>query len=542
MAIQVYQSFSAYYHRAALIILLTGLLVRLFLAIWLNPGFDEAYNYLYTLHPDWSYVDSPPLVALTTGIGVWLTGQVSQFTIRIGTLLLYSCSLIFLYLAALRLYTLQIAINTLAIASAIPIFQIAFGVLVTADTPLLLFWSISLWLAVQEFFDYRAYLPSFRLTLLCLTVGLACLSKYHGFILGLSLISFCLFSASYRHALRSKWFLIGIPIFLLTISPILVWNISHNWASFIFQFRDTSSNSNYQIDRVFWTLSIDLIYLFPTFGIPLLSAVVRAFSQQFRNFNWRQYPNCNLSNIQWDLEKRRLILWLSVPLIMGSIVLSGYHQNLAGWNMSGYWAATILLAERVSIVRRNSAVRIPYRWFFGSISAILLLLSIGLSHLNFGTFQSSEKSPILGLLPIEADRSTQIFDIQQLRQGFVTNSKLNLALRKANFVFTNRYYLGGQIGMAIEPIFHKPITCFAPDLRSFAFWSKPKQWVGKNAIYLSTKTFDVDLDAQNRYPSYFKKITKLGEIPIHRGGEIIQTFSVYQAQNMLKPFPRPYGN
>ena len=210
--------------------------------------------------------------------------------------------------------------------------------------------------------------------------------------------------------------------------------------------------------------------------------------------------------------------------------------------MPGYWTATILLAERVSIERRNAAVRIPYRWFFGSLAVVILLLSIALSHVTVGTLQTAGKSSIFGLLPISIDPSTEIFDIQQLRQGLVSNNKFNLALKNADFVFTNRYYLGGQIGMAIEPTFHKPITCFDSNPRSFAFWSNPQQWVGKNAIYLSTKAAKVDLDAINLYPTYFKKIAKLGEIPIRRGGAIIQTFSIYQAQNMLKPFPRPYGN
>jgi 4-amino-4-deoxy-L-arabinose transferase-like glycosyltransferase len=542
MAIQLYQSVSAYYHRTAIIILLAGFLVRLFISIWLNPGFDEAYYYLYTLHPDWSYFDHPPLVAFTTGIGVWLTGQVSQFTIRIGTLLLYTGSLIFLYLAALRLYTLQIAINTLAIASAIPIFQIAFGILDTPDTPLLFFWAISLWLAAQEFFDYRVYRPSFRLTLLCFTVGLACLGKYHGFILGFGLIGFCLFSPNYRRVFRSRWFLIGIPVFLLTISPILYWNISHDWVSFRFQSGRAVPNSSYQIDRVVVTLLVEMLYLFPTFGFPLLWTVIRSTSQQLRNFKWQQYPSNRSCDREWELDKRGLLLWLSLPLILGFTIISGYQQILPAWKMPGYWSATMLLAERISINRRYALSRIPYRWFFGSIAVILLLLSIALSHVALGTFQTPGKSSIFGLLPIKTDNSTQIFDIEQLRQGFVNNNKLNLALKKADFVFTNRYYLGGQIGMAIEPIFHKPLTCLDPDPRGFAFWSKPKQWIGKNAIYLGTKTFEVDLDAKNRYPSYFKKITKLGEIPIRRGGEIVETFSVYQAQTMLKAFPRPYGN
>ena len=545
MTLEIYQGVPAYYHRSAIIILLVGFVVRLAISTWLNPGFDEAYYYLYTLHPDWSYFDHPPLVALTTGIGVWLTGDVSGLTIRIGTLLLYTGSLIFLYLAALRLYTLQIAINTLAIASAIPIFQIAFGSLNTPDTPLLFFWAMSLWLATQEFFNYRVYRPSFRLTLLCLTVGLACLGKYHGFILGLGLIGFCLFEPNYRCALRSKWFLIGIPLFLLTISPILAWNISHDWASFRFQSERAVPNSGYQFDRVLITLLVEMLFLFPTFGFPLLWSVIRTTIQQVRNFKWRSPTQYRaLRNDDWELEKRALLLWLSLPLILGFTIISGYQQILPAWKMPGYWSATMLLAERVAINRRYAPARIPYRWFFGSVIVIILLLAIGLSHVAFGAFQTTGKPSILGVLPlpIATDNSTQLFDIQQLRQGFVSNQKLNSALKKADFVFTNRYFLGGQIGMAIDPLFHKPLTCLDPDLRGFAFWSQPKQWIGKNAIYLGSKTFEVDLDAQNRYPSYFKKLTKLGEIPIRRGGEVVQTFSVYQAQTMLKPFPRPYGN
>jgi Dolichyl-phosphate-mannose-protein mannosyltransferase len=530
MAIQVYQSFSAYYHRTAFIILLLGFLVRLLISIWLNPGVDEAYYYLSTLHPDWSYFDYPPLVALTTGIGGWLTGQVSQFTIRIGTLLLYTGSLLFLYLAVLRLYTLQIAISTLAIASVIPIFQISFGVLSTPDTPLLFFWAMSLWLAVQEFFDYRVYHPSFRLTLLFFTIGLACLGKYHGFILGLGLISFCWFSPNYRRALTSKWFLIGIPIFLLTISPILTWNISHQLFSLRFP--------SLPIGRFIKTLPLNLLYLFPAFGLPLLWSILRTAVQQLRNMHWWQNPSNRVFKNEWDLEKRALILWTSFPLIVGFTFIINDREIFPASQMIGFWSATILLAEQISISRRNAAVRIPYQYFFSSLGVIILLSVITLAHVTIGSFQSPSNSAILKLLPIATDPSTQIFDIQQLRQGIINNSTLNSALKQADFVFTNRYYLGGQIGMAIDPIFHKPLTCFDADLRNFAFWSQPAQWVGKNAIYIGTEKAEVDLDAQNRYPSYFAKLTKLGEVPIQRGGETIQKFSIYQADNMLKPFPR----
>ena len=70
-------------NQSVLFWLLGGLLFRSFVAFWLYPGFDEAYYYLYSIHLDWSYFDHPVLVALLTGIGPWLTGEVSQFTIRL---------------------------------------------------------------------------------------------------------------------------------------------------------------------------------------------------------------------------------------------------------------------------------------------------------------------------------------------------------------------------------------------------------------------------------------------------------------------------
>jgi hypothetical protein len=544
MAIQIYQGLSAwYYHRLAAIILLICFSIRVVISIWLHPGFDEAYYYLYTLHPDWSYFDHPPLVAVTTGIGVWLTGSVSQFTIRIGTLFLYTFSSIFLYLATLQLYPIQVAINTLAIASAIPIFQIAFGVLTIPDSPLLFFWSISLWIASNEFFRREFYRPSYRIIILCLTIGLACLSEYHGFVLGLGLVGFCFFSPKYRPALTSRWLLVGIPIFFLTISPILYWNVNHEWASFRFQSGRAIPNGGYQIDRVFITLLVEMLYLFPTFGLPLIWTLFRATIVQIGNFNgWQKNSKLPRFKAEWDLEKRSLLLWLSLPLIIGFSIVSSYEQILPAWKMPGYWSATMLLAERMTISRGYYSPLLRYRWFFGSILTILILVSIGLVHIADGKFKIPSKSAITGVLPISQDKSTQLIDIEQLRQGFSRNPQLDLALKKADFVFTNRYYLGGQIAMAIEPIYHRSITCFDDDLRGFAFWSKPKDWVGKNAIYLGTKTFEVDLDAKNRYPQYFSNLTKLGEIPIVRGGIVVETFSVYQAQNMLKSYPRPYGN
>ncbi|AFY69314.1 hypothetical protein Pse7367_1016 [Thalassoporum mexicanum PCC 7367] len=138
---------------ALITLLLCGLMLRLGIAAFLPPGYDEAYYYVYTLYPSWSYFDHPPLVGLVTAIGIWLSGgAVTQLSIRLGGVLLYTGTLFFLYASGLRLFGKRAALMTLAIATLIPFFQVGFGVLILPDSPLLFFCTAALYVAVKEFF------------------------------------------------------------------------------------------------------------------------------------------------------------------------------------------------------------------------------------------------------------------------------------------------------------------------------------------------------------------------------------------------------
>ena len=239
--------------RSVILILVAGLAFRSLVAFWLPPGFDEAYYYLYTLHPDWSYFDHPPLVALSTGFGIWLTGTVSPLTIRLGAVLLFTATLYFLYRATNQLFSQRAGVLTLAIASISPIFQIGFGILTLPDAPLMVFWSLTLWVAACEFFDRddAPYRPTYRVAVIGLLVGLACVGKYHGVLLGIGLIGFCLTSPSHRSALRSPWTLLSLALFTIAFSPVLYWNWQHDWVSFLFQGNRGIPGRRYRISQVF---------------------------------------------------------------------------------------------------------------------------------------------------------------------------------------------------------------------------------------------------------------------------------------------------
>lgn len=523
--------------RAVWLILGLGLFMRGLVAALLPPGFDEAYYYLYTRHLDWSYFDHPPLVAWTTGLGPALTGQVSAFSIRLGSLLLYCGSSLFLYYTEARLFSVRAGLISLAAISIAPILWIGFGVLTLPDSPLVFFTAATLWVASQEFFPvplgqgklgvYGAarYRPGPRLALIGLLVGLACLGKYHGLALGFGLVLFCLLSPVHRCALRSGWTVLAVLGFVLAFSPVLLWNAQQDWVSFRFQAGRAVPEAGYQLQALGLTILSEIFYLFPSLGIPLwwasLAGTGRVALQILRGMRLTD-----------EELKHLLILACGLPLVLAFTLMGGYRPILPTWPMPGFWVLTLLLG---SFWERWPGAK---RTLVGTAVMVSLVVGVGLAHVRYGLLQAPGG---LGLWPVEQDPSTQLIEIEQLRQRFRTDPHLAQALEEAEFVFTNVYFLGGQIAMALAPLTDKPLTCLDADLRGFAFWSQPQDWLGQDGLLITSKLFQPRAGIPATYGDYFEQIEPVAEIPLLRAGAVAQTFQVYLARQMRKPYPRPYS-
>jgi 4-amino-4-deoxy-L-arabinose transferase-like glycosyltransferase len=557
----IWKNLNQNYRRQLICLLAGGLVLRGTIALWLPPGFDEAYYYLYTHHLDWSYFDHPLLVALTTGFGVWLTGEVSQFSIRLGSLLLYTGSLLLLYLTGTRLFSGKAAVLTVAIASLVPIFVLGFGTLTLPDSPLIFFWTATFYLATQEFFSpspaLSPYSPTPRLALLGLLIGLACLSKYHGLALGFGLLGFCLTNPSHRVALRSPWLLVGVGLFLLAIAPILVWNLQHDWVSLRFQSGRAVPDRGYSAIDLLVTFLAGIAYLFPTFGVPLWWVSLKGKREKGKGRRGesgsrraedggRRTENGILplplpSPIPHPPSPivSSFLLWLSLPLMLGFTLMGGYRSILPTWAAPGFWSATLLLGQYAAVWQEQRP-KLVRRWLWGSGFVIVTLLLVVLSHVTLGTLQQPGRYALWGgVLPPAQDASVQLVDIQQLRQGFQTSPLLQDALETTEFLFTNDLFLAGQVGMAVAPLTSNPVTCFSQDLRGFAFWSESDRWRGQDGLLITTAG-----QAENaivQYSGYFDAIQKLADIPIQRGGVVIQVIQVYHSKKLLQPYPRPYG-
>ena len=472
----------------------------------------------------------------------------------------------------------RIALLTLAIATTIPIFQVAFGILILPDSPLMFFWALSLWVASKEFFGPRPqdgflgsvfnYRPSWRLALLGLTVGLATLGEYHGMVLGVGLVTFCVLSVRHRRALWSPWAAAGLGAFIITILPILIWNAGHEWASLAFQSGRAVPAAGYRIGDFLLTFLVGVAYLFPSIGFVMWWAGGKATSNLLRTgwLHWRKVGKLSAKSAQksaqglgqrngWGkniiyivnylfrvrlnpLQERRLmVLCVAFPLVLGLTIMGGYRQILPTWTMPGFFSGTLLLAEWV-VRWQDNAPKAVRNWLFSAAIISVTLMMIALSHIHSGIFQKGGNQALWGgLVEAKNDDSTQLIDIEQLRQNFVQNPQLKASLAKADFIFSNNFFVTGQVGMALQPL-GKPVTCFDQDLRGFAYWTKPTEFIGKSGLYVMSEQFGEPL---SKYADQFAEITPIADVPLYRGGQVVQLFRVYRTSPLRVGFPRLYG-
>ena len=498
-------------------IVLGSWLLRLLIAWLLPPGFDEAYYFLYTQHWDWSYFDHPVMVALTTAIGPWLTGYISPLTLRLGALVLYGLSTGLLSLTGRRLFGAAVGMWAVAIASLCPLFILSFGLLAAPDNGLIFWWSLAMYVAVLEFFPPVPYRPTAKIALIGLLLGLVCLSKYHGFVLGLGLVGFCLTSVQHRQALLSPWLGAALGLFTLTLMPLLYWNFQHDWLSFGFhlstRFDSSASRPSFNLLTMLGIWLVGIAYLFPSLGFPLWWVTGRSL--------W------HMGDLRY-----RFVLWMGLPIALGFTLLGGLTRIYPAWPAPGLWGLSLLLATAVTSWS-SQTVR---RWLVGTAVVIATLLVFALGHVALGTLQ--RPGGVVEVVAPETDPTTTMIDVVQLRQ-LLQKGMIGDAIATTDFLVTNEFWLSGYVDMAISPLTSAPVMAFTQDPRGHAVWFTPADWVGSSGLFVTIADYDQQ-EIRATYSPYFEQFDLLETVTTQRAGAITETFYLYDVGHLLMPYSYPY--
>lgn len=222
----------------ALAVLVLAAVVRLWLALAMDLDGDEAYYAFWAGWPSLAYLDHPPGVAL----GIWLGEAVfgpTVFGVRA-----FALAAQLMIAAALWRTTRLLVPNRDAAAVAVIWYSVslvaATSFVATPDAPSALFWTLAVWAAAEANTRSR---PLWWLAV-GLFAGMGLWSKYTNAWLGIGLVAWLLLTPDGRRQLATWQLWAGGLVALMVFSPVLWWNATHEWRSFIFQGRRIGSVEN----------------------------------------------------------------------------------------------------------------------------------------------------------------------------------------------------------------------------------------------------------------------------------------------------------
>jgi 4-amino-4-deoxy-L-arabinose transferase-like glycosyltransferase len=217
--------------------LLAFLAIRVSFWLWTFPNPDEAYYWLWGQHPSFSYYDHPPFHAWVQGIFTALFGR-SNLVLRLPNLISNGLLAWAFYNICRYLYGNE----------AIDRFWIA--VLLLVSSPLFFLFLAMAWhdhwlvtFSVLSSFWFVRFLDSYRETGAggnrylygaAVSLGLAGLCKYNAVFVGLGFLATVLTEGRLRSLFREGRLYMALLILGLVLSPILIWNLQHDFFSFQF--------------------------------------------------------------------------------------------------------------------------------------------------------------------------------------------------------------------------------------------------------------------------------------------------------------------
>jgi 4-amino-4-deoxy-L-arabinose transferase-like glycosyltransferase len=499
------------------ILIVAATALRLVLAASLGVGNDEAYHYLFAVHPDASDFDHPPMLALVESVGLALHGfHASALALRLGTVLLFAGSTWLMARITARLYGVTAGWLAAFALSVTGYYGVAAATFALPDGPLVFFWLLTLERLLAALEEPERLGPWVGAGL---AWGGAMLSKYQAVFLPLATAVYLVLEPRARPNLRrpGPYVALGVGVGVVGFAPVIGWNAAHGWGLFVFQGGRGLGRPGFRPDRFAAFLAGQAGYLFPWIWIPL----VRVLYRETRAVVERQAA---------DPADRFLLCQALVPLLAFGAVALG-QPVLPHWSLVGFLAAFPLLgkawARRMVARAGRDGVRIAVLAALPVVLAAIVLL-----HARTGFLQQGGRAGI-GLIPAKSDPTADFYGWDQVARALEQRGLLN---QPNAFLFSDRWYVCGHLAFAIDR--RRPVVCYnRRHAQNFTYWSRPEDWVGHDGLFVGVN--DCTLVALD-LARWFRRFEPLAEIPVVRNGVPIRVIHLYRGVSQVAPFP--FGN
>ncbi|MDR1522839.1 MAG: glycosyltransferase family 39 protein [Endomicrobium sp.] len=481
-------------------------LVRLLIIGKIGLTIDEAHYFTYTKSSSLSYFDHPPMIAyLIKASNFFFTN--TEFAVRFPAVLIFFLSSWILYICAKKLYDEKTAFISVLLLNFLPVFSFLGAVIAIPDSPLALFWLLSLltFIKIVETSSIKFWY------LFGLFTGLAMLSKYNAVFLPISAILFLILSKKHRF-----WFTRIEPYFAISISfiiflPVILWNIQNNWASFGFQFNHGfgSSIAKFSFDLLAKAIGAQAGYISPLLFITFVVSIYLCLKDTLKKKN----------------TASSLIFCFSIPILFLFNFVATFNEILPHWPIMGYLVLSIYVAHLTLKFWTIKWFRI-YSYLSWGL-AFLMIIIVPL-HIFYRIV------PIKNFLPKDQIENvkhgipeTERIDITNEVYGWkeVGNEikKILNSYPQSNkpFIFTYKSYLASQLQYCVPEL---RVFCISDSPNAYDFWQKDlKKFQNKDGLFICNDFFFAN--PQDRYGTQaFSSYQGIKTLPIYRNGVKIKNF------------------
>ena len=327
----------------ALLLIALITLLRVWMASQVGLGDVEAYYWTWSRALSPGYYDHGPVVALLIWLGTSLAGH-TPLGVRLPFILLSALTLWLAgYLAARAAGTWTAGLWAVVCLLAMPVFVVAGGA-ANPDVPFLAL--VACFTAVM-----LAEISLPRMALAGLLVGLAFCTKYFGLLLVVPLL-YAAWSTP-----RRWWALpLALGSALAGASPVVLWNVSHQWASVTYHLASRHTRTpGPSLENLGKLVGGQVGYVSPLALLGLAAAAV---------YLWRRR----------DEPPSRVLLLTSAPLLLaGYLLIAVVPSAEPHWPVAGYLPLVMVLGTLLPTwIQRSRRVRV-LTWIALAFSGVVAL-------------------------------------------------------------------------------------------------------------------------------------------------------------------------
>lgn len=456
---------------------------------------QEAYYWNYAHHLDIGYLDHPPMVAWLIWAGTGVFGD-NEVGVRIGAYLGWFATAFFSFKLAQNMCGKSAAFVSLLLVATLPFF-FASGLVITPDAPLTAAWAGAL------FFLERALVANKRHAWwgVGICIGLGMLSKYTISLLGPATLVFILADTRARAWLARPEPYLAAVLALLIFSPVIYWNLEHDWSSFAFQSsRRVAAPANFS----FPALVLGVAALLTPLG---LTAAAMALGRRGSPRREGGVPS------PLRRHRRFIAIFTLVPLSV-FVLFSLSHTVKLNWT-GPLWLAVLpaISASILALAESRSSLELRVRrLWMPTVAVTLVMYGLGLNYLVLGFPGLGYLTPLPDVPIAWREFGREAMSIERDVELEAGAEPMLIGMDTYNLASQLAFY-GNQTGEGVANSVGRGVLGKASLM--YDYWFKPDAMLGRPAILFAFKRQQIDdgaLDAQ------FASLSPVAERVITKNG------------------------